>query len=453
MKNASKTRLRVGVVVIAWPCACSSASGGADPGPDIVFPDGSVAPTPVCVSEGGSAPVAAPVRVRTLTGDKSWAETGWFSSPGLADLDGDGKKEIVAPFYSLFVFDSAGALLGTIKEGAYTQDRIYAPAVVADLEGDGVMDIVAAGNEGTVGAYEWRNGALTIKAGWPASTTSDGQSPEGRGMAAGDLDGDGKIEVVVTTTNTAETRRAGLRLLAERQAVPARGHELAGLAALQHGHRSRRRRGHQRAGPGRLRLLWPERRHRQHRRRSPAGSHRHLRQPLHQRLQARRHFGAGVPVLHQPRQRVQGPALHLGPVHPLGRSAGRGEPLPPAHRRLARRQRNDVAAMDRLAAFGRRSRRRRQERGHRPAQRRDEGALRDPGLSLRGAAGRARRRLAERHAHAGLGGLPHVGASPRCAATATGIRPRGCPRRSSPTSWAIPVPRSSPPSTTGPSTP
>jgi hypothetical protein len=149
--------------------------------------------------------VAKPVRVRTLTGDKSWAETGWFSSPGLVDLDGDGKKEIVAPFYSLFVFDSAGNTLATIKQDAYTKGRIYAPAVVADLEGDGVMDIVAAGNEGTVAAYEWKNGTLAIKAGWPASTTSGGQSPEGRGMAAADLDGDGKIEVVVTTTNTSTT--------------------------------------------------------------------------------------------------------------------------------------------------------------------------------------------------------------------------------------------------------
>jgi hypothetical protein len=63
--------------------------------------------------------VAKPVRVRTLTGDKSWAETGWFSSPGLVDLNGDGKKEIVAPFYSLFVFDSAGNTLATIKQDAY----------------------------------------------------------------------------------------------------------------------------------------------------------------------------------------------------------------------------------------------------------------------------------------------------------------------------------------------
>ena len=220
MKSAMKVASRCAVLPLAALVACSSSSGlsgpeadagdpngGRDtgPGPNLVYPDGSVAPTPVCLSEGGSAPVAKPVRIHTMTGDKSWAETGWFSSPGLVDLNGDGKKEIVAPFYSLFVFDSAGNLLSTVKEGAYTKDRIYAPAVVADLEGDGVMDIVAAGDQGTVAAYEWKNGALAIKPGWPAFTTSGGQSPEGRGMAAADLDGDGKIEVVVTTTNTSDT--------------------------------------------------------------------------------------------------------------------------------------------------------------------------------------------------------------------------------------------------------
>jgi hypothetical protein len=40
----------------------------------------------------------------------STGETGWFASPSLADLNGDGKLEIVAPFYSTFVFDVKGYL-------------------------------------------------------------------------------------------------------------------------------------------------------------------------------------------------------------------------------------------------------------------------------------------------------------------------------------------------------
>src|SRR4051812_36357990 len=59
-------------------------------------------PAPACVAQGGTAGVAKPKLVRQIpTG-----ETGWFSSPGLVDLDGDGRLEIVAPFYSTFVYDA-----------------------------------------------------------------------------------------------------------------------------------------------------------------------------------------------------------------------------------------------------------------------------------------------------------------------------------------------------------
>ncbi len=169
--------------------------GSAEPAPvaERAAPDRA---TSGCVSEGGTAAVRRPELQRQIpTG-----ETGWFSSPGLVDLDGDGRLEIVAPFYSTFVFDASGRLLG---KGRSSKGRVYAPSVVADLEGDGVPDIVVGGNEGTVAAYELRGGRLRSKAGWPASTDSGGQSPEVRGLAAADLDGDGTVEVVATTTNTA----------------------------------------------------------------------------------------------------------------------------------------------------------------------------------------------------------------------------------------------------------
>ena len=243
---------------------------------------------------------AAPRFVRNI----DTGETGWFASPALVDLDGDRRLEIVAPFYSTFVYDARGRLLG---KGTATEGRVYAPGVVADLDGDGAKEIVVGGNEGTVAAYDRAGGGLK----WRASTCSGGQCPETRGMAAGDLDRDGRIEVVATTTNTVAHRLAGLRLRRVR-----RGRRR--LAAVQ-----RVRRRLQRHGQPRLRRLRRERRHRPARRRPAARGRRHLRQPPDQPLQPRRDVGARVAVVHEPAERLRRPPARLGPVHPLAEPEGR----------------------------------------------------------------------------------------------------------------------------------
>jgi len=150
-----------------------------------------------CIATGPHHPVRRPQFVRRI----ATGETGWFSSPGLVDLNGDGRLEIVAPFYSTFVFDAKGQQLA---RRTATKGRVYAPSVVTDLEGDGVPDVVVGGT-GSVAAYQFRHGGLHLKRGWPASVRSGGQTPEVRGLAAADLNGDGRVEVVATTTNTSST--------------------------------------------------------------------------------------------------------------------------------------------------------------------------------------------------------------------------------------------------------
>jgi hypothetical protein len=180
---AARTTL-LGLAVLALGGGASAREGGGN--------------AAACARAEAAAEVAAPRFVRTI----ATGETGWFSSPGLVDLDGDRRLEIVAPFYSTFVFDAKGRLLG---KGTATKGRVYAPGAVADIDRDGRKEIVVGGNEGTVAAYELRGGRLRLQPGWPASTCSGGQCPEARGLAAADLDGDGRVEVVVTTTNTSGT--------------------------------------------------------------------------------------------------------------------------------------------------------------------------------------------------------------------------------------------------------
>jgi hypothetical protein len=200
MRDRSSNRHRVTTLAVMVALTMTACGSDADPAPPDATTSTTVTPTatPSCPSEGGTAAVADPEHLRTI----ATGETGWFSSPGLVDLDGDGTLEIVAPDYSTFVYSATGERLG---KGTSGEGRVYAPSVVADLDGDGVTDIIAGGNEGTVAGYEFRSGTVTVKEGWPASTCSGGQCPEARGMAAGDLDGDGSIEVVVTTTNTSDT--------------------------------------------------------------------------------------------------------------------------------------------------------------------------------------------------------------------------------------------------------
>src|SRR6185369_11681501 len=84
-------------------------------------------------------------------------DTGWFSSPAIVDLEG-GKsttRALVVPTYSIDVFSPTGDTLSHIDAGGATADRIYAPAPIGDIDGDGATDLAVGSSKGTVAMYTW----------------------------------------------------------------------------------------------------------------------------------------------------------------------------------------------------------------------------------------------------------------------------------------------------------
>jgi len=145
----------------------------------------------------GHTSTAAPVQLPVLRNTVTNLETSWFGAPAIYDLDGDGRKELISTLYSIYVWDSNMNLLHKTNSA----NRVYAPAVVADLDRDGITEIVV-GQSRRITAYEWKNGKLSIKAGWPYNTTGS-LSPEVRGLAGADLDNNGTIEIIASTTDSA----------------------------------------------------------------------------------------------------------------------------------------------------------------------------------------------------------------------------------------------------------
>lgn len=160
-------------------------------------------PALLCLSTLATTALAAPVSQPVLLRQIQWTGTSWFGSPIIHDL-GSGERKLIGTYYDIIVWDKNFNEIARAPHGsAYPhKGRIYAPAVCADLDGDGIWEIVVGSTAGSVAAYEWRNNTLSIKAGWPASACDAGQCPEVRGLAAGDLDGNGSTEIVATTTQT-----------------------------------------------------------------------------------------------------------------------------------------------------------------------------------------------------------------------------------------------------------
>lgn len=146
-------------------------------------------PAPSCQStSGGKATVSAPTKFKDLKDD--WDE-GWLGSPTIIDIDGDGKNEVIAPRDTVInVWNSDGKLRFMVYS---TEGRFWSAPVVGDFVANRPgLEIIGASRDKIFG-WDATGKALN---GFPISAED-----ELRSIAAGDLDGNGDLEIVVMATN------------------------------------------------------------------------------------------------------------------------------------------------------------------------------------------------------------------------------------------------------------
>lgn len=158
----------------------------------LVLPGTALAAQPLSVKEqyifGGAA-------------TQYYVEESYYAAPVVADLDGDGALEVLNAAYSLTVMDAAtGAIKWRINAGrdratpyALNQNpagKVFCDFVVRDIDGDAILDIVITYEDGSISALD-NNGYF--KPGFPQRPTTGSI----RALHVEDVNRDGKCEIIV----------------------------------------------------------------------------------------------------------------------------------------------------------------------------------------------------------------------------------------------------------------
>ncbi len=116
------------------------------------------------------------------------------ASPTIADIDGDGYDEVLTGNYNgnFYCFDSHGNLRWVYGTGA----TIQSTPLAVDVNGDGKREIFFGSDNGWVYGLDW-GGAPLSGWGWPKYTGDGYGQSVFSSPAAGDLDGDGDLEIAV----------------------------------------------------------------------------------------------------------------------------------------------------------------------------------------------------------------------------------------------------------------
>jgi hypothetical protein len=119
-----------------------------------------------------------------------------------ADLNGDGKLDLVGatPFNGVYVFlgNGDGTFKSAVNYSAGTTSGGASGIAVGDLNSDGKLDLAVSTNDGISILLNTGSGAFGAAAYYPSGVAN---SVVGDGIAIGDLNGDKKPDVVVTNEN------------------------------------------------------------------------------------------------------------------------------------------------------------------------------------------------------------------------------------------------------------
>jgi hypothetical protein len=125
---------------------------------------------------------------------------GAFQGMDVADLDGDGKLEVVIAAYGpevVWSLDGRGGLVDVTADWLAPVDDRSQDVELADLDKDGDLDLVVA-NENGDSRLLLQEGGRFVPAPFPTA-----EDEESREIDAGDLDGDGDLDLMVANVGWA----------------------------------------------------------------------------------------------------------------------------------------------------------------------------------------------------------------------------------------------------------
>jgi hypothetical protein len=124
-----------------------------------------------------------------------YCDTGWYASPAVGDVDGDGQVEVIWGGYRLLAVDGATGALEWTYPPSGNRGRLWPSPVVADIDGQPGLEIAIGNGSGELVVLD---GGGSPRPGFPVQPF--GTTNELRSLAASDLDGDGALELLTGRT-------------------------------------------------------------------------------------------------------------------------------------------------------------------------------------------------------------------------------------------------------------